>query len=185
MVGYYGHFGAHHTAEDNIPGIQTYDPGFLEAVSMTQYDGLQAMRAAGADHMPLRLTDVANQLWTDVENAKRAPHLTDIDVKPLEDRIAAYKVAASAFDAKLTAAERSGDVGELDSFETRAMRARDVFWMPDGLYYNKYWHTIDRFQSSLPELYFAAYEPQERDAHVKAALDRLIDAINRAITIIS
>jgi N-acetylated-alpha-linked acidic dipeptidase len=185
MVGYYGHFGAHHSAEDNIDGIQTYDPGFLEGVSMAQYTGLQAMRAAGADRMPLRLTDVANQLWTDVENAKHAPHLTDIDLKQLEDRIAGYKSSAAAFDAKLTAAERSGDAAALDPLEVRAMQARDVFWMPDGLYYNKYWHTIDRFQSSLPELYFAAYEPQDRAAHVKFAIDRLIDAINRAITIVS
>jgi N-acetylated-alpha-linked acidic dipeptidase len=185
MVGYYGHFGAHHTAEDNIPGIQTYDPGFLEAVSMTQYDGLQAMRAAGADRMPLRLTDVANQLWTDVENAKHAPHLTDIDLKPLEERIVAYRTAAALFDVRLAQAERSGDLGTLDPLEARAMRARDVFWMPDGLYYNPVWHTIDRYQSSLPELYFAAYEPEDRDAYVKMALDRLIDALDRAITIIS
>jgi len=143
------------------------------------------MRAAGADRMPLRLTDVANQLWTDVENAKHAPHLTDLDLKPLEDRVAAYRTAAALFDAELTQAERSGDLAMLDPLEARAMRARDVFWMPDGLYYNPVWHTIDRYQSSLPELYFAAYEPRDRDAHVKAALDRLIDAVNRAIVLVS
>lgn len=185
MIGYYGHFGAHHTAEDNIDGIRTYDPGFLEAISMAQYTGLQAMRAAGADRMPLRLSDVANQLWTDIENAKRASQFAKVDLKPLEDRIAAYRTAATAFDAKLTAAERSGDATMLDPLEVQAMQARDVFWMPGGLYYNRYWHTIDRYQAPFPELYFAIYEPEDRDAKIKAALDRLIGAINRAIAIVS
>ena len=183
--GYYGHFGAHHTAEDNIDGIQTYDPGFLEAVSMAQYTGVQAMRAAGAERMPLRLTDPANQFWNDVEAAKRAPQFAKVDFKPLEDRAAAYRVAAVAFDAKLQAAERAGDTATLDALEAKAMQARDVFWMSGGLYYNKYWHTIDRYQAPLPELNFAVWETQDRDAKVQAAMDRLTGAVNRAINDVS
>ncbi|MBV8147816.1 MAG: M28 family peptidase, partial [Candidatus Eremiobacteraeota bacterium] len=44
--GYYGPFGAHHTAEDNLDGLRTYDPGMREAVVTAQVTGIQAMRAA-------------------------------------------------------------------------------------------------------------------------------------------
>lgn len=185
MIGYYGHFGAHHTAEDNIDGIRTYDPGFLEAVALAQYTGVQAMRAAGAVRMPLRFTDVAAQLSRDVEAAKKEPQFSGVDFKAFADQVAALKTAAVAFDAKLQAAERSGDVAVLDALAVKAMHARDVFWMPQGLYYNKYWHTIDRFQGAFPEVNFAAYESEGREAKVKAALQRLIDAVDRAIAAIS
>ena len=42
--GYYGSFGAHHTAEDNLDGLRTYDPGMREAVVTAQVTGIQAMR---------------------------------------------------------------------------------------------------------------------------------------------
>jgi len=180
-VGYYGHFGAHHSAEDNIDGLRTYDPGLLQAISMAQYTGVQAMRAAGAEHMTLRLTDVAMQLLNDVETAKKAPQYAGIDFAPLQTRLLAYRTAALAFDANLLAAERTGNVAVLDNLSAKAMRARDVFWMPDGLSYNKYWHTIDRYQATFPEVNFASYETQDRDAKVKTALGRLTDAVDRAI----
>ena len=183
-AGYYGHFGAHHSAEDNIDGIKTYDPGFLQAVSMAQYTGVQAMRAAVAERMPLRLTEVTSALLSDVEAAKRAPQYRGIDFGPLENRVRAYHTVALAFDAKLQAAERAGTASQLDALEAKAAAARDVFWMPDGLSYNKYWHTIDRNFAAFPELSFAAFENQDRDAKIKTALDRLTSAVDRAISII-
>jgi N-acetylated-alpha-linked acidic dipeptidase len=181
-VGYYGHFGAHHTAEDNIDGLRTYDPGLLQAISMAQYTGVQAMRAAGAERMPLRLSDVATQLLSDVEAAKKATQFAGIDFGPLQARLAAYRGAAAAFDAKLLVAERSGNAAAVDALAAKAMAARDVFWMPDGLSYNKYWHTIDRYQATFPEVNFAAYETQDRDAKIKTALGRLSDAVDKAIS---
>ncbi len=136
-AGFYGHFGAHHTAEDNLDGIKTYDPGFLEAVAMAQYTGVQAMRAAGAERMPLRLTEVTTQLAADVETAKRSPQFAGVDFGTLQAKVASYRAAAIAFDARLLVAERSGDTPLVDTLSAKAMAARDAFWMPDGLTYNK------------------------------------------------
>jgi N-acetylated-alpha-linked acidic dipeptidase len=179
-TGYYGHFGAHHTAEDNLAGLDTYDPGLKEAVATANFTGVQAMRAAGAVDMPLRLTDVAQQLAKDVEAAHKNPQYVDVDFKPLRAKVKAYLEAAVAFDAKLLAAERAGDPAALDVLEQKAMVARDVFWMPDGLSYNKYWHTIDRFVAPFPELNYASFETENKDAKVAAALDRLETAISKA-----
>jgi N-acetylated-alpha-linked acidic dipeptidase len=179
-TGFYGHFGAHHSAEDNIEGIKTYDPGMKEAVAMAQFTGVQAMRAAGAVEMPLRLTDVATQLVKDIDAAKKLDQYDGIDLSALRDKATAYEVAAKAFDARLLAAERSGDPSTLDTLEKKAMIARDSFWMPDGLTYNKYWHTIDRNVIPLPELNYAAFETTNRDADMKTALDRLETCIQKA-----
>jgi N-acetylated-alpha-linked acidic dipeptidase len=178
-TGYYGPFGAHHTAEDNLDGLRTYDPGMHEAVTTAQFTGVQAMRAAGAVAMPLRLTDVATQLVKDVDAARRAPQYDGVDFAPLRAKMTAYLSAAKAFDAKLLAAERSGDVSAIDALERHAMVARDVFWMPDGLSYNKYWHTIDRLVAPFPELNYAAYDAH-KDAMIKAALDRLAASVQKA-----
>jgi N-acetylated-alpha-linked acidic dipeptidase len=180
-TGYYGHFGAHHTAEDNIEGLATYDPGMHEAVIMAQFDGVQAMRAAGAERMPLRLTDVVEQLQKSVAEARRAPQYEGVDFTPFAAKLSAYHNAAVAFDAKLRTAERSGDKAQVDALETQAMTARDVFWMPEGLTYNKYWHTIDRLVSPFPELNYAAFATKDRDAALKIAFDRLSAAVDRAI----
>jgi N-acetylated-alpha-linked acidic dipeptidase len=179
-TGYYGHFGAHHSAEDNIAGLETYDPGLKEAVATAQFTGVQAMRAAGAVDMPLRLTDVAQQLVKDVDAARKNPQYSDIDFKALRETTASYADAAKSFDAKLLAAERSGDPAALDMLEQKAMVARDVFWMPDGLSYNKYWHTIDRYVAAFPELNYASFETTGKDAKVATALGRLEAAIEKA-----
>ena len=179
-TGYYGHFGAHHTAEDNIEGLKTYDPGMKEAVATAQFTGVQAMRAAGAVEMPLRLTPVATQFIKDLDAAAKLEQYSGIDFGSLRAKAVAYREAATSFDAHLLAAERSGDVPALDTLERKAQVARDAFWMPEGLTYNKYWHTIDRFVIPLPELNFAAYETTNRDADVKVAIDRLSASVAKA-----
>jgi hypothetical protein len=184
-TGYYGHFGAHHTAEDNLAGLATYDPGMKEAVVTAQFTGVQAMRAAGASEMPLRLAAVPAQLLKDIEASRKLPQFDGVDWSGLRADATAYQAAAHAFDAKLLAAERSGDAASLEGLERRAMAARDVFWMPDGLTYNKYWHTIDRFVAPFPEVNYAAYETTDRDTKVRAALDRLRASIGKAIADLS
>ncbi|MDP9024608.1 MAG: M28 family peptidase, partial [Candidatus Eremiobacteraeota bacterium] len=179
-TGYYGHFGAHHTAEDNIAGLRTYDPGMKEAVIMAQFTGVQAMRAAGALEMPLRLSDVATQLLKDIDATKKAEQFDGIDFASLRAKSAAYLDVAKIFDAQLLAAERSGDAAKLDALERRAVLARDAFWMPDGYSYNKYWHTIDRYVAPFPEVNFAAYQTADREANVRAALARLTASIQKA-----
>jgi N-acetylated-alpha-linked acidic dipeptidase len=193
-AGYYGHFGAHHTAEDNIDGIKTYDPGFLQAVAMARFTGVQAMRAAGAERMPLRLTEESSLLLSDIEALKRTPQYAEVaksvpqfgaELSHFQDHLRTYHDAALVFDAKLQAAERSGNVAQLDALEAKAAEARDVFWMPEGLSYNKYWHTIDRYTVAFPELNFAMYESENLESKVKAALERLTSAVDRAISLVS
>jgi hypothetical protein len=58
LNGYYGSFGAHHTAEDNLDGLRTYDPGMRQAVVTAQVTGIQAMRAANATVEPLRIEEI-------------------------------------------------------------------------------------------------------------------------------
>ncbi|GAC1543337.1 MAG: hypothetical protein NVS3B16_09500 [Vulcanimicrobiaceae bacterium] len=96
-TGYYGHFGAHHSAEDNLAGLRTYDPGFRQAIVTAQFTGIQLMRAAGAVAMPLRLTGVATQLLKDVDEAKKNPQYVDVDFAPLRAEIITYRTAAVAF----------------------------------------------------------------------------------------
>jgi FAD/FMN-containing dehydrogenase len=153
-------------------------------VITAQFTGVQAMRAAGATDMPLRLSDVATQVIKDIDAATKAPQYDGIDLSGLRATAVAYQTSAKAFDARLLAAERSGDAGALDALERKAMVARDVFWMPDGLSYNKYWHTIDRYVAPFPELNYAAYETTGRDADVKTAIDRLTAAMQKAIAAI-
>ncbi|MBV8116557.1 MAG: M28 family peptidase, partial [Candidatus Eremiobacteraeota bacterium] len=64
--GYYGAFGAHHTAEDNLDGLRTYDPGMREAVVTAQVTGIQAMRAANATVEPLRVEEIPAQMLKDL-----------------------------------------------------------------------------------------------------------------------
>ena len=184
-TGYYGHFGAHHSAEDNIAGLATYDPGFKQAIATAQYTGVQLMRAAGAVAMPLRLSDVAMQLLKDLGDAKKSPQYVDIDFAPLKSAMVAYRDAARTFDASLFATERAGNATALATLERRAMIARDAFWMPNGLSYNRFWHTIDRYVAPFPELSFASYETTDRDAKIATALERLRAAIVKATTAIS
>jgi N-acetylated-alpha-linked acidic dipeptidase len=178
-TGYYGHFGAHHSAEDNLEGLKTYDPGMKEAVVTAQFTGVQAMRAAGAVDMPLRLTDVATQLLKDLDTARKAPQFDGVNFAPLSADMATYLTTAKAFDAKLRSAERSGDVAPIDALERHAMIARDAFWMPGGLTFNKYWHTIDRLVAPFPELSYAAYDT-DKAAKIKIALDRLAASVRKA-----
>jgi hypothetical protein len=130
--------------------------------------------------MPLRLTDVAAQLLKDIDAAKKLPQYDGIDFAPFRAKVVTYLATAKLFDASLLAAERSGDVASIDARERQAEIARDTFWMPDGLSYNKYWHTIDRFVAPFPELNYAAYETTGRDAAVAAALGRLETSVDKA-----
>lgn len=179
--GYYGHFGAHHTAEDNLEGLKTYDPGMRQAVITAQFTGVQAMRAAGAEEMPLRLSPVPREMLAELKAFAKLPPVAEANLDPLREALGAYQSAASRFDARLLAAERSGDAPALDALEIEAEAARDVFWSPQGLYYNKYWHTIDRSIIPFPELLAAAIEPQNRLEKLQAAVDRLTAAVRRAV----
>jgi N-acetylated-alpha-linked acidic dipeptidase len=179
-TGYYGHFGAHHTAEDNIAGIQTYDPGFKEAVITAQFTGVQAMRAAGAQTAPLRISEVPALMLRDLDSVAKDPNMQGADFAALRTKLAAFSDAAKTVDAKMLAAERSGDATIMGALAAKVATSRDAFYSPDGLSYNRYWHTIDRFVRPFPEVSYASYETDGRAEKMKAAIDRLTAAVEKA-----
>ncbi len=104
--GYYGSFGAHHTAEDNLDGLRTYDPGLKQAVITAQVTGIQAMRAANATVDPLRIEEIPAQLLKDLTPLQVAA-LTRSDgamtLGELRAALEAYRAAAHATDVAMAA----------------------------------------------------------------------------------
>lgn len=157
--GYYGYFGAHHTAEDNLDGLRTYDPGMRQAIAMAQLTGIQAMRAAGATVEPLRIEEIPTQLLKDLN-----PIAVDAFEKSngavtfgeLRQALVQYQQAAHATDVAMQRAEAKGDVATMQALASKEQAARDAFYMPDGLVSGyPYYHTIDRIFTSFPEIAFA------------------------------
>jgi len=177
--GYYGNFGAHHTAEDNLDGLRTYDPGMRQAVAMAQLTGIQAMRAANATVEPLRIEEIPTQLLADLMPIQLAVFSKTngaMTLSELRDALTRYQQAAHATDVAMQQAEASADVATMQAIASREQAARDAFYLPDGLLINSYYHTIDRTLTSFPEIAFAG----GKDDVVKAAVERLLSATNAA-----
>ncbi|MDP9112016.1 MAG: M28 family peptidase, partial [Candidatus Eremiobacteraeota bacterium] len=172
--GYYGAFGAHHTAEDNLDGLRTYDPGLKQAVIAAQVTGIQALRAAGATVSPLRIEEEPLQLQKDL--GPLAPSLSQLDLHGLMAALEEFRVAAHATDLAMIGAEQSGNIAEMQALARKEQAARDAFFYPGGLTYNAYLHTIDRVFTSFPELAFAGPDKEVQ----KVALNRITSAVQSA-----
>jgi N-acetylated-alpha-linked acidic dipeptidase len=177
--GYYGPFGAHHTAEDNLDGLRTYDPGLKEADITAQVTGIQAMRAANADVPPLRLEEIPTQLLKDLMPIQVGVFAATQGKQTLGDlrsALEAYRDAAHTTDVAMENAERSGDVATMKTLSQKENASRDAFYVPDGLLENKYYHTIDRVYTSFPEIAFGG-----KDVALQAkALGRMMAAVQNA-----
>ncbi|HZT13409.1 MAG TPA: M28 family peptidase [Candidatus Baltobacteraceae bacterium] len=173
--GFYGFFGAHHTAEDNLDGLRTYDPGLKEAVACAQVTGIQAMRAAGATVSPLRIAEIPQQLLKDLPMVAGAT-MGKANLAPLTAALTSYAAAAKALDDQMAKAEAAGDSNTMIALAAKEQAARDAFFAPDGLALNKYYHTFDRIFVSYPEVLFAGNDP----AAVQAAIDRAASAAKNA-----
>jgi N-acetylated-alpha-linked acidic dipeptidase len=177
--GYYGYFGAHHTAEDNLDGLRTYDPGMRQAVATAQVTGIQAMRAANATVEPLRIEEVPAQMLDDLTAvATAAFQKSDGAVTMIELRqaLTAYRQAAHQTDLAMQQAEAKGDVAAMQALAVREQASRDAFFIPGGLLENSYYHTIDRIFTSFPELVFASGD----DALAKKGYERIVQAVQNA-----
>jgi len=179
-TGYYGHFGAHHTAEDNIAGIATYDPGFKQSVITSQYTGVQAMRVAGAATGVIRISEVPALMLRDLDALAKDPRFQGVDFTALRAKIVAYQDAAKAADDKMIAAEKAGDISAMEALSAKIAASRDAFYSQDGLSYNRYWHTIDRFVIPFPEINYASYETDGKAEKMNAAINRLATAVGAA-----
>jgi N-acetylated-alpha-linked acidic dipeptidase len=177
--GYYGSFGAHHTAEDNLDGLRTYDPGLKQAVITAQVTGIQAMRAASATVEPLRIEEIPAQLLKDltplqvtaITRTNGAMTLGELRA-PLE----VYLAAAHATDVAMARAEAQGDATAMQALAAREQASRNAFFITGGLLQNSYYHTIDRVFTSFPEIAFAGGNPDT----IKKALARALNAIAQA-----
>jgi len=173
--GFYGPFGAHHTAEDNLDGLRTYDPGLKEAVATAQQTAMQAMRAAGAAVQPLRVAEIPEQLMKDMPMLFGAT-MGKANLTRLAAALAAFKTAAASTDAQMAKAEAAGDVASMQNVAAREQQARAAFYLPEGLAFNKYLHTVDRVFVSYPEVLFAGSDSKAQ----QAAIDRMTAAIENA-----
>jgi hypothetical protein len=80
----------------------------------------------------------------------------------------------------MIAAERGGDIATMDALQVKIAEARAAFYAADGLSYNRYWHALDRLVVPYPEIYYAAYETDDRVAKMNAAVDRFATAVDKA-----
>jgi hypothetical protein len=177
--GYYGSFGAHHTAEDNIDGLRTYDPGMREAVITAQVTGIQAMRAANATVQPLRIEEIPAQMLSDlmaVQVSAFEKSNGTVTYDDIRQALNQYQQAAHTTDLAMQQAEAKGDVAAMQAIAAREQTSRDAFYMPDGLLINAYYHTIDRVFTSFPEIVFAGGKQEV----AKKAHDRIISSVTNA-----
>ncbi|HTC29169.1 MAG TPA: M28 family peptidase [Candidatus Acidoferrum sp.] len=177
--GYYGPFGAHHTAEDNLDGLRTYDPGMREADVTAQVTGIQAMRAANADVQPLRIEEVPTQLLKDLMPIQLAAfEMTDgkVTLSELRDALVAYQDAAHSADVAMQKAEAAGDVATMTQLAAKVQASRDAFYMPDGLLFQSAYHSIDRVFTSFPEIVFAGKDKAKQ----MKAVERMTTAVKNA-----
>ncbi len=172
--GFRGDFGAHHTAEDNIPGIAVYDPGYKEAVADAVLTGIQAMRAASATVSPWRVSDHAQNLATALR--LDAPFIkTGVDVTALQSALTEYVSAARAVDAALDGAEIAGDADAMKALSAKQHAAIAAFYAEAGLSNYRYYHSIDRAPLAFPEVVNAT-----NAADQQAAVDRFISVVRAA-----
>ncbi|MGA8576166.1 MAG: M28 family peptidase [Candidatus Cybelea sp.] len=179
--GYYGYFGAHHTAEDNLDGLRTYDPGMRQAVATAQVTGIQAMRAANATVEPLRIEEVPAQMLDDLTAVATAAFQKSdgaVTMTELRQALTAYRQAAHQTDRAMQQAEAKADVTAMQALAAREQASRDAFFIPEGLLENSYYHTIDRVFTSFPEVVFAGGD----DAVAKAGYGRILQAVRSATT---
>ncbi len=177
--GYYGAFGAHHTAEDNLDGLRTYDPGMREAVVTAQVTGIQAMRAANSTVAPLRIEEIPAQMLKDLTPMQIAAiQRTDgaVTLSELRKALEAYRAAAHATDVVMQRAEAQGDVAAMQALAAREQASRDAFFVNGGLLQNAYYHTLDRVFTSFPEIAYSGANP---DLFQKA-LQRALTALQQA-----
>jgi N-acetylated-alpha-linked acidic dipeptidase len=177
--GYYGAFGAHHTAEDNLDGLRTYDPGMKEAVITAAVTGIQAMRAANATVEPLRIEELPQQMLKDLTLLEIAALQKDGATQPfaqLRDALLSYQAAAHETDLAMQRAEQAGDAPTMQTIAARERASRDAFYVEDGLLMNAYYHTLDRVFTSFPEIAYAG----ANSARLNEAFARALTAIRAA-----
>jgi hypothetical protein len=135
---------------------------------------------AGAQTAALRISELPALMLRDLDGVAKDPNVQGAEFTALRANLAAFTDAAKALDAKMSAAEQNGDLSTMDALAAKVAASRDAFYVPEGLSYNRYWHTLDRFVRPFPEVNYASYETDGRAEKMKAAIDRLTAAVEKA-----
>jgi hypothetical protein len=146
-----------------------------EAVATAQQTGLQAMRAAGATVEPLRIAEMPEQFSKDLPALYNAT-AGKTNTAQLIAALTAFHNAAEQTDNAMAKAESAGDATTMQKLAAEESTARAAFYMPGGLTFNKYYHSIDRVFMSYPEVMFAGSDAQAQ----QAAIDRITTSIQNA-----
>jgi len=128
-----GSYGVYHSAYDTFEWMGRYgDPGFLYHAAAAKLWGLMAMRLAGAEVVPLRLSTYARDLQVDFDNLRRdvirrARTPAAADAKPpltpaFDDVLTALQELGAAGEA----ADRAADAALANGEAAAAQRANDV-----------------------------------------------------------
>jgi hypothetical protein len=155
-----------------------------EAVVTAQVTGIQAMRAANATVVPLRIEEIPAQMLKDLLALQVVTlQRTDgaVTLGELRTALVAYRTQAHQTDLAMQQAEAKGEVAAMQSLAQREQASRDAFFAEDGLLQNPYYHTIDRVFTSFPEIVFAG----GKEETVQKALARMLAAIKNATAALS
>ena len=133
------------------------------------------MRAAGAIVDPLRISEMPAQFTKDLGPLSGAA-MNKIDVRMLAQALLDFSAAAKATDEAMARAEAAGDVSTMQQLGAKEQAVRDAFYVPSGLSFNKYYHTLDLVIGPYPEVTYAGDDPKAQ----QAAVDRFTAAVQTA-----
>lgn len=194
--GFGGPYGVYHAVYDNFRWMEKFgDPEFLYHTAAAKFYGVLALRLAGADAVPLRFSNYASSLRTDLDAMRRqviqknraataeSPAL-DADFAPVISALAAFEAAGAAADKAVDAAVAEGNVPV--SLNEALISVERAFLDPAGLP-NRPWFRHVLFAPGTTTGYAAwpfpglqqAVESKDK-AMFASERDRVVAALGRA-----
>lgn len=194
--GFGGPYGVYHAVYDNFRWMEKFgDPEFLYHATAAKFYGVLALRLAGADAVPLRFSNYASSLRTDLDAMRRqviqknrsataeSPAL-DADFAPVLSALAAFEAAGAAADKAVDAAVAAGKVPA--SLNEGLISVERAFVDPAGLP-NRPWFRHVLFAPGTTTGYAAwpfpglqqAVESKDK-AMFASERDRVVAALGRA-----
>ena len=191
-MGFGGDYGVYHSAYDSFYWMDHFgDPGFVYHVAAAQVWGTLAMRLAEAEGLPFDYTDYANQIrdfFTDaVKLAKRRNLSGSFDEKGMTAAVEDFASEAARLEkSRQETISKGADTARMKRINEALIAGERAFIDPTGLR-GRVWY---KHQIYAPGVYTGyAAQPltdfrqaidERNSAGIKAALDKIVDAIKRA-----
>ena len=191
-MGFGGDYGVYHSAYDSFYWMDHFgDPGFVYHVAAAQVWGTLAMRLAEAEGLPFDYTDYANQIrdfFTDaVKLAKRRNLSGSFDEKGMTAAVEDFASEAARLEkSRQETISKGADTARMKRINEALIAGERAFIDPTGLR-GRVWY---KHQIYAPGIYTGyAAQPltdfrqaidERNSAGIKAALDKIVDAIKRA-----